>query len=163
MKPSIYVLVGVPGSGKSTWTDNFLGTTDLPFVVVSSDMVLDAIAKEKGLTYSDVFSEFIDFATSKAKQTFRDAIVEGTSIIYDQTNLSKKKRKGILQQTPKNYHKVAVVFDTDAEEVERRLVMREQATGKHISKKLLSDMYSRWETPTVDEGFDVIIKVSSHP
>lgn len=151
-------MVGVPGSGKSTWTEKFIASSNENFVVVSSDAVLDAIAKEKGLTYSDVHRDYIGMATGKAKQTFRDAIAEGASIIYDQTNVSKKKRRGIIQQTPKAYRKFAVVFNTEDKEVERRLILREQATGKRIPKAVLEDMYSRWETPTKDEGFDEVIK-----
>ena len=156
--PEIYVLIGVPGSGKSTWTEKFLAASTKEFTVVSSDAVLDQIAAEKGLKYSDVYKDFIGLATSKAKQIFREALASRANIIFDQTNVSKKKRRGILQQTPKDYVKLAVVFQTEDKEVERRLTERAEKTGKHIPGFVMKDMYSRWESPTRDEGFDRIIK-----
>ena len=156
--PELYVLIGVPGSGKSTWTNKFKDSSTKEFTVVSSDAVLDQIALERGLKYSDVHKDFIGLATSKAKQTFREAIECRANIIFDQTNVSKKKRRGILQQMPKDYIKVAVVFQTEDAEVERRLKTRAEQTGKYIPEFVMQDMYSRWEAPTRDEGFDRIVK-----
>lgn len=157
-RPEILVLIGVPGSGKSTWTDKHRASSDKEYVVVSSDAVLDQIAAEKGLKYSDVHKDYIGLATGKAKAAFRAAIESRSNIIFDQTNVSKKKRRGILQQLPKEYDKVAVVFQTEDKEVERRLKARAEQTGKHIPDFVMKDMYSRWEAPTRDEGFDRIIK-----
>lgn len=156
-RPEAIILVGVPGSGKSTWSRNFINNTDKQYVVVSSDAVLDKIATEKGLTYSEVFKDYIGMATGQSKRDFADAIAGNKNVIIDQTNVSKKKRKSLLAQIPKHYKKVAVVFNTDDKEVERRLKTREMETGKHIPDHVMKDMYGRWETPTKDEGFDVII------
>ena len=59
---------------------------------------------------------------------------------------------------PKDYIKVAVVFQTEDKEVDRRLKARAEQTGKHIPDFVMKDMYGRWEAPTRDEGFDRIIK-----
>jgi tRNA uridine 5-carbamoylmethylation protein Kti12 len=157
--PELYVLIGVPGSGKSTWTRKFLASSDKEFVVVSSDAALDRVAAEKGLKYPDVYKDYIGMATHEAKKNFRDAMESRSNIIFDQTNVSKKKRRGILQQMPKDYIKVAVVFQTDDKEVTRRLKSRAEETGKHIPDFVMKDMYGRWEEPTREEGFDRIIKV----
>ena len=47
----LYVLVGVPGSGKSTWVKNQKWANDC--VVVSTDEFVEDYAKECGLTYSE--------------------------------------------------------------------------------------------------------------
>lgn len=156
--PELYVLIGVPGSGKSTWVEQHKASSAKEFAVVSSDAELERIASEKGLKYTDVYTDYIGLATSKAKQTFREAIASRSNIIYDQTNVSKKKRRGILQQMPTEYIKVAVVFNTEDKEVQRRLIERAELTGKHIPDFVMKDMYGRWEAPTRDEGFDRIIK-----
>lgn len=157
-QPEILVLIGVPGSGKSTWSAKHKAASGKDYDVVSSDAVLDRIASEKGLKYSDVFEDYIGLATSESKRKFDEAVTAGRNIIFDQTNVSKKKRKGILQKVPKHYRRVAVVFNTEDKEVERRLKARAEATGKHIPAFVMKDMYSRWEAPTRDEGFDLIIK-----
>ena len=156
--PVIYVLIGVPGSGKSTWSKKLMESSIREFVVVSSDAVIDEIAAEKGLTYSQAFGDYIGLATSKAKQRFREGLNADKDIIFDQTNVSKKKRRGILQQVPKHYRKVAVVFNTEDREVKNRLDKRAKETGKYIPESVMADMYHRWESPTRDEGFDEIIK-----
>ncbi len=130
--PELFVLIGVPGSGKSTWTKSHIASSIKDYVVVSSDATLERVASEKGLKYPDVYEDFIGLATKEAKEAFRNAIASRSNIIFDQTNVSKKKRRGILQQMPNDCIKVAVVFNTEDKEVERRLKAREAETGKHI-------------------------------
>lgn len=156
--PEILVLVGVPGSGKSTWIRQFTASSQKQYVVISSDDILEKIAAEKGLTYSDVHKDYIGQATGQAKATFRQAMNNRANIIWDQTNVSKKKRRGILQQLPKDYIAKAVVFNTEDAVVKDRLQKRAKETGKHIPDFVMKDMYSRWEAPTRDEGFAEIIK-----
>ena len=56
----LYVLVGVPGSGKSTWVKNQKWANDC--VVVSTDEFVEDYAKECGLTYSEVFDDYMPTA-----------------------------------------------------------------------------------------------------
>lgn len=156
------ILIGLPGSGKSTWIfENILVRSDiLPYVVISSDDVLERIAKEKGLTYSDVFKDYIGQATAEMKSNFKSAIAEGKNIIWDQTNMSKKKRRGILAQIPADYYKIAVDFSVNPNELKRRLDERAKLTGKHIPWKIVEDMGKNYQAPDkLEEGFDEIIKV----
>lgn len=156
--PEAIVLVGVPGSGKSTWINQFLASSNKQYVVLSSDAVIEEIAAAKGLTYADVFKDSIGIATGRVKARFREAMNNRENFIIDQTNVSKKKRRGIIQQLPKGYIAKAVVFNTEDSVVKERLKTRAAATGKHIPDFVMKDMYDRWETPTRDEGFAEIIK-----
>lgn len=158
-RPQIYVLVGIPGSGKSTWMGKFIASSAAPFTVISSDAIIEAKAAAEGLNYSQGFDKFIGAATGACKQNFRTALNNRENIIYDQTNISAKKRRGILSQLPQEYRKVAVVFDVPDAVLKQRLQDREKATGKHIPEFVLKDMFSRWEQPSKLEGFDEIIKV----
>ena len=147
------MLVGLPGSGKSTWLKNYV-TND--FVTLSTDDIIEEIAKSRGLTYSDVWSESIKGATKLMEQRFVEAIAEGRNIVWDQTNCTSKKRKTVLAKVPNSYIKVAVVFDTPLDVIKTRLVERALATGKHIPQSVLLNMYNTFEMPTLDEGFDSI-------
>lgn len=155
--PEIYVLVGVPGSGKSTWTRQFLASSEKKFVVVSSDDLLEVWGAAEGLSYSESFNKYIKRASVEVERMFKDAKQNRQNIILDRTNLSANKRKGILQNMPKEYIKVAVMFETPSEEIERRLAAREAETGKHIPASVMKDMYSRAEPPSVAEGFNKIL------
>jgi predicted kinase len=156
--PEVIVMVGVPGSGKSTWIEKFLASSPKEYEVVSSDAVLEKIAREKGMTYAEIHDEYLGTAVYQAKQKLAEAIANHRNIIVDYTNVTKKKRRGVLQDIPGFYIKIAVVLNTPDKEVERRLKKRAEQTGKHIPDEVYKDMCNRWEAPTRTEGFDRIIK-----
>lgn len=156
-QPIAYILVGLPGSGKSTWMRSINQSDN--FVIVSSDDEIERHAKSKGLTYSNVFDSYVKTATSLMNAKFKEAVAANQNIIWDQTNMTSKKRKGILQQIPRNYTKIAVVFQIDEQELERRLAKREQDEGKAIPKHIIYSMAKSFEMPSTTEGFDQIIKV----
>lgn len=153
-EPYIIVLVGLPGSGKSFFRDKFLSDNDA--VIVSSDDEIEKLAKDAGLDYTSGFKQFVGAATGIMKQNFRDAVNSDKNIIWDQTNLSAKKRKGILQQLPDHYYKVAVVFEVTDEELNKRLRNREKETGKSIPVDVVKNMAKTYQPPTKQEGFDLV-------
>lgn len=155
--PEIIVLIGPPASGKSTLRDNMLRKSDVDYIVLSSDDEIEAMAKADGTTYSDGFKTYIGKSTAIIKQKFRDAVNNNESIIWDQTNLTPKKRRGILNQVPDHYTKIAVAFEVTQEELERRLKTRERETGKYIPPEVVKDMASKYVPPTEQEGFDEVI------
>jgi predicted kinase len=151
-------LVGLPGSGKSTWTSKFLAKESEPYTVISSDDVIEEFAKKEGKTYTEVFKDYIGQATMIVKERFRDAVKNRDNIIWDQTNMNIKKRKSILQQLPPEYEKTAVIFTVDEPELKRRLQTRQELTGKHIPEFVLKDMARSYQAPTKAEGFDYILR-----
>lgn len=157
--PKIYVLIGLPGSGKSTWVSSFLKQhAGMEFTVVSSDDIIERHASERGKTYSEVFSEVSGFAMKEMARIADEAFAQKRSIIWDQTNMSMKKRKTILQRA-KDYTKIAVDFDVSDRELQRRLDERAQATGKFIPKHIINTMAKNYDEPTKAEGFDQIIRI----
>jgi predicted kinase len=157
LEPTIYVLVGLPGTGKSTWVRSINRNGD--YVLISSDDEIERHAKDQGLTYNDVFGDYIKTATALMKQKFKDAIASNANIIWDQTNMTAKKRNSILQQVPKTYKKIAVVFQLDDDELKSRLEKRANEEGKSIPAHILKSMADTFQMPTTAEGFDDIIRV----
>jgi len=157
--PKIYVLIGLPGSGKSTWRNKLLSSTDEDFAIVSSDDFIDSMAEKEGKTYTEVFDKYIGAASKHIKDEFKKAVAQNKSIIYDRTNMSQKSRRGILAQLPKYYEKIAVDFQVSDGELKRRLEAREEETGKGIPAHVIKSMSSSYNAPTKAEGFDRVINV----
>jgi predicted kinase len=144
----VYVLVGVPGSGKSTWVANQLWAKDC--VYVSSDQLIEEEAARQGKTYNDIFKGYVNTAVFLMLEQVVAAREEGKDIIWDQTSVSVKSRKKKFQMLP-DYEHIAVVFDTPpASELMRRLASR---PGKDIPWEIVSSMINNFEMPTEEEGF----------
>lgn len=149
--PKVYVLVGVPGSGKSTWIANQLWAKDC--VIVSTDDFVERFARRMGKTYSEVFDTVMKRCVRLMMRRVNKARREGRDIIWDQTSVSVVSRIRKFSALP-DYEHIAVVFDTpEWKELKRRLDSRE---GKHIPRKIVKSMIHNFEMPTEEEGYKEI-------
>jgi predicted kinase len=148
---TLYMLVGVPGSGKSTWVNNQSWAKKC--VHLSTDKFIDEYAESVSKTYNEVFTDYIKPATHMlSKQAITTNVAE-TDAIWDQTNLTVKSRASKLKIF-RCYKKIAVVFATpDSHELARRLASR---PGKTISDAVMASMTNIFQMPTEEEGFDEI-------
>lgn len=155
-----YMLVGLPGSGKSTYFKMLRETyiqTGRPFVYCSTDDVIENYAEQHKKTYNEVFEDNIKVATKLVEANRDLAVKMAMDIIHDQTNLTTKKRKAWLDAIPDDWCKVAIVFEKPEEtEWVNRLNSR---PGKVIPEHILQSMESTYVKPTVEEGFDDVITI----
>ena len=151
--PTLYMLIGIPGSGKTTWIKNQNFNTD-DTVIVSTDNIIEERAASKGMTYSDVFQDEIKSATAEMNNNLKNAIAQKKNIVWDQTNLTVKTRRSKLAQIPDEYQKIAVLLSTPTkEELKIRLDNR---PGKIIPNNILMGMISQLDPPSKLEGWDEI-------
>lgn len=146
------MLVGIPTAGKSTFSNDKKYKN---YVRVSSDDILQEVAKERQQSYNTVFKANIRFAQIAMMKVLRKAIEDGKSIIWDQTNLTKKQRRDKLKHIPPHYKKTAVYFIVD---LKTALQRNTQRPGKVIPPEILERMIKEYEIPTNEEGFDTIIR-----
>jgi predicted kinase len=149
--PKLYVLVGVPASGKSTWIANQDWAKDIP--VVSTDKFVEEHAAKVGKTYSEVFDEYMPIAVRLMANQVLICQANGTDVIWDQTSTSVGSRKKKFKMLP-DYYAIAVVFKTpEEEELKRRLASR---PGKNIPDDVVKKMIDSFVMPTEEEGFKEI-------
>ena len=164
----IIFLIGLSGTGKTTWRERFC--RDNPsWVVISTDDFLEERVRESGIAYSEAFKTFYPRAAEAALAKLKEALANGRDIIIDRTNLVNRnpnpdpsyanqvnlERQAILDLVPKEYRRVAVMFEASAEAIEERRVRR-QATGKQVPAEAITFMRSCYQPPT-DAEFDLIV------
>ena len=143
-----YQLVGVPGSGKSTWVAE--QDWALTCAHISTDKWVEIYAKEVGKTYSEVFVDFMPTAVDLMAKEVVAAREMNRDIIWDQTSTTVKSRTRKFNMLP-DYEHIAIVFKTpEHKELMRRLMSR---PGKEIPDHVIASMIASWEEPTVEEGF----------
>ena len=149
--PKCYQLIGVPGSGKSTWVDKQAWAFSC--AKVSTDKWVEIYAKEVGRTYSEVFKDFMPTAVDLMAKEVVAAREMNRDIIWDQTSINVNSRSKKFRMLP-DYEHIAVVFKTpEHKELMRRLFNR---PGKDIPDHVIASMIASWEDPTEEEGFKEI-------
>ena len=152
--PRCYQMIGVPGSGKTTWIKSQDWVRNC--VVVSTDDFVEDYARECGSTYDEVFDDYMPTAVKLMAEQVVRARDAGRDIIWDQTSVSEKSRRKKFSMLP-DYEHIAVVFDIpEPEELDRRLNSR---PGKTIPWNIMQGMIKHFEMPTEEEGFSEIWRV----
>ncbi len=152
----LIMLCGVPTSGKSTFVNWYLNADNqriFDTILVSSDYFIEQEAKKRNLSYNEVFGEAIKNAVHMSNRAVDFAIENRRDILWDQTNLSEKDRNRKMARIPSDYKKIAVYFEIDKEEFEKRNTQRE---GKIIPSSVIASMMQNYQRPSVEEGFDVV-------
>jgi len=152
--PKCYQMVGVPGSGKSTWIKDQIWALGL--TVVSTDALVEDYAKAQGKTYNEVFKDYMPEAVKLMAEQVAFARNHEHTIIWDQTSTTVASRKKKFRMLP-DYEHIAVVFMTpERDELDVRLSGR---PGKHIPKAVVDSMINGFEMPSEEEGFTEIWRV----
>lgn len=143
--PECIILIGLPGSGKSTYVKNNLPN----HAHLSMDGYIDDYAELFGITYTESFDLYVEYANKLFRDDVQRVITNRNNFVVDRTNMSVKSRKSILAQLPKHYTKIAYVFNR---------VINLDRPGKEISIPTLKKFVDMYEPPT-EEEFDIIKEI----
>lgn len=151
------MFVGLPASGKSTVSASIIADNDM-YHRYSTDDLVEQFAEENDMTYSEAFPDYIKTATDIANDELAEALELGVDVIWDQTNMTIKKRRQILQKFDDTYRKECICIlppftEDDVAEWKTRLGNR---PGKVIPEFVLTNMAKSFQLPTSNEGFNSI-------
>lgn len=150
MTNTLYVLVGLPGSGKSTWAQK--QNQDKVSVISTDKIRLVCFGNEQDQTHN---GRVFDIAYC----TLRGKGMENENCIFDATNLDRKTRKRIFKELKSYFAKfVAIYFDVPLEICLERNAMRTRVVPSHV----IENMAKKLEKPTAQEGFSGVFTISSN-
>lgn len=161
MRKHVTLLVGLPGSGKSTFAAELMAV-DSDAVLISSDARIEARARRENLTYQEAYVKHAAAVLEEIFDEARLALAIGRSVIWDQTNLTPAARAERLALVPDNYARRAIAFELAELELKARLARRAAATGKIIPDAVLAKQMAAYVRPSRAEGFDSVVIIDGN-
>lgn len=140
-KPVLYVLIGIPASGKSTIAKSFNCS-----IVSLNDIGFKLYGSEKERTNN--------------KQVFEEACCQvekclenGNSVVYDAPNLQQNERRDFLNRISTKCKKIGVLVATDIEIA----LEQNKSRLRQVPETVILRMYKGFNFPDISEGFDRVI------
>ena len=150
-RPSLILLVGIPGSGKTTYAEKYIEENPNT-VYLSSDKIRKELWGDEA-TQGDN-NEVFSLMQSRAIT----ALNNGQSVVYDATNVTRKDRSYIITLCPKFAKIECHIIWAPIETCIERDAARERTVGKEVIDRMLK----RFQAPYYDEGIDEIIVKRYH-
>ena len=149
---TLYITVGLPGSGKSTYVKNFIKDKDIEYL--SSDSLRAVYGKsEEDQTVTPLVFGHI-------KRKVDEFLKDDKNVLVDATSVNRKERSDYINTAKKYGAKVVViVFKMDRQGLIDRNKKRGEEGGRVVPDWVIDKMLAKFEEPSYDEGIDVIIYV----
>jgi predicted kinase len=149
---TLYITIGCPASGKSTYVKKYVEDNQQTGMYLSSDELRAKFGS--GETDQTVTPQV--FSHIKLKITEFLTNVVGDYLIIDATSINRKNRRDYIDLTKNNDARiVAWVF----ERPRNVLVERNKNRDRVVPEWVIDKMLNQYERPTTDEGFDEIIEI----
>lgn len=145
-KPTLILLVGIPGSGKTSYAEEYI-KKHRNTVHLSSDAIRKELYGNENIQGNpeEVFALL-------QKRTI-ECLKNGKDVVYDATNVTRKNRASIINICPKYVKIECYIIWASIEECIKRDAKRERTVGKEVIDKMLK----RFQAPFYDEGINEIV------
>lgn len=156
----VWLLVGIPGSGKSTWVHKKMQELEPGHaIVISRDMIRFGILEQRGGDYFAHEDEVWDLFVRSIQSSIDHLFFE--DIFIDATHISKGSRNKILNAIDlKGAEKNCVVFKVPLE------ICLERNAGRTglalVPDKAIHNMHKSFSIPAKSEGFYHCIMVDEN-
>jgi predicted kinase len=149
-KPVFAMVVGLPGSGKSTYIKKYFEN----YTVHSSDTIREELSGD--VNNQDINKQVFDLLHKRIKED----LIKGKDTIYDATNISWKRRKAFLTELNsipcyKCCYLIATPYEICLE--------RNKARDRVVPHNVIERMYRNFDIPWYNEGWDNIFICYTEP
>ena len=152
MNNTIYIAVGLPGSGKSTYAKNFIKDKDIEYL--SSDELRAVFGK------GEDDQSVTPLVFGHIKRKVDEFLKDGKNVLVDATSVNRKERSDYINTAKKYGAKVvAIVFKMDRQGLIDRNKKRGEQGGRVVPDWVIDKMLAKYEEPSTSEGIDEVIYV----
>ena len=152
MNNTIYIAVGLPGSGKSTYAKNFIKDKNIEYL--SSDELRAVFGK------SEDDQTVTPLVFGHIKRKVDEYLKNGKNVLVDATSVNRRERSDYINTAKKYGAKViALVFKMDRQGLIDRNKKRGEQGGRVVPDWVIDKMLSKYEEPSTSEGIDEVIYV----
>lgn len=147
---TLYMLVGLPGSGK----DTFLSTRfkNKTFVEISRDKIRMEMGIDPRYTPIKNTEQKVNSISDKK---FREAMSQGKDIVINNTNLLKKYREPFITEAVRNGYKI-VIYVIEAPDIET-CIRRRVKSMESKTERVIREMADSFEFPDLREAHELYV------
>ena len=152
MNNTLYITVGLPGSGKSTYAKEFIKGKEIEYLSSDSLRAIFGKSEEDQTVTPLVFGHI--------KRKVDEFLKDGKNVMVDATSVNRKERSDYINTAKKYGAKVvAIVFKMDRQGLIDRNKKRGEQGGRVVPDWVIDKMLAKFEEPSYSEGIDVMIYV----
>lgn len=153
---TLHMLIGIPGSGKSTYCKKYLIPKYPNAIYIASDKVRD---NNPDMKEDQIWPEIYRLTSN--------ALKDGYDVIYDATNITPKVRNRFKDTLKglgvENFDSIAYFFNTNYKICEERVTLRNQNPNeRYLPVDIIEGYGANLIAPTKEENFKNVVFIDNN-